>query len=79
MPMPPDSSSTTNSKAMSVGLKSRSLGGEVRNSIAAVIWVATQALSSTVPRPLMRMFERLNGPVELYVRAYGKCGGTVSI
>ena len=54
MPRPVVSSETTKRSAMSVA----EMVEVERRDRVAMVWEATQALSSTVPRPLMRMEER---------------------
>src|SRR5438045_2035698 len=74
IPSPPRSSLTTKRRA-------RALFGCVsRWERAAMIWLATLALASTVPRPEMRMSSRLNMEVsEGRASEYGMKGGTVSM
>jgi hypothetical protein len=51
-----------------------------RRDWTAWIWVATQALSSTVPRPEMSSSERLRWVVLAGLETlYGRKGGTVSM
>src|SRR2546423_6020006 len=93
MPSPVVSSPTTKRRARAaVWTPEPDLGW--RRAWAARIWVATQALSSTVPRPEMRSSERLRWVVvaeeeeeeeesELVLAGletlYGRKGGTVSM